>query len=73
MQLPLISDYLSWNACAMASKSYMVGRMAKRANLAILLGGFEEATLYKRGEQEVERGRKKFSHYGREVCMEDFL
>lgn len=32
----------------MASKEYMSARMAKGANLALLPGGFEEATLYKR-------------------------
>lgn len=32
----------------MATKQYMCARMAKGANLALLPGGFEEATLYKR-------------------------
>lgn len=32
----------------MATKQYMGARMAKGANLALLPGGFEEATVYKR-------------------------
>lgn len=53
IRLPFISDFLSWNGCAHASKSYMHARMAKGANLALLPGGFEEATLYQHNAYRV--------------------
>ena len=53
IRLPFISDFLSWNGCAPASKDYMSARMSKGANLALLPGGFEEATLYKRNAYRI--------------------
>ncbi|GAB5031861.1 diacylglycerol acyltransferase partial [Nannochloropsis oceanica] len=53
LRLPFISDFLSWNGCAHASKSYMQNRMTKGANLALLPGGFEEASLYQRNTYRV--------------------
>lgn len=51
--MPLIADWLSWNGCAIASKQYMQARMKKNVNMALLPGGFEESTLYKRGAYRV--------------------
>jgi len=43
---PGISDFLTWTHAGPASKENMLKRMGDKQNLAILPGGFEEATLY---------------------------
>lgn len=54
----------AYAACAMASKEYMSARMAKGANLALLPGGFEEATVFKRNAFRVYiRKRTGFMAY----------
>ncbi|EKU21095.1 diacylglycerol acyltransferase 2, partial [Nannochloropsis gaditana CCMP526] len=53
LRLPFISDFLSWNGCAHASKAYMQARMSRGANLALLPGGFEEASLYQRNAYRI--------------------
>lgn len=62
--LPVISDMLSWYNCAPASKAFMLKFMKEGRNLALLPGGFEEATLFQRGRHRVYiKKRKGFIKY----------
>jgi len=62
--LPVISDMLSWYNCGPASKQNMLRLMGKGENLALLPGGFEEATFYQRGVHRVFiKNRKGFIKY----------
>ncbi len=44
--LPFISDLMRWLGFGPATKEYMTFKMKHGKNLALLPGGFEEATLY---------------------------
>ena len=62
--LPGISDDLSWHNCGPASKKNMLDRMSAEQNLALIPGGFEEATFYRYGKHRVFlRNRKGFVKY----------
>ncbi len=49
-QLPLISDVLSWFHGGPASKANMLNLMKQNKNIALIPGGFEEATHYEYGK-----------------------
>ena len=51
--LPLISDMLTWYHSGAANKENMIARMKKGENLALLPGGFEEATIFAYGKHRV--------------------
>lgn len=61
--LPVISDMLTWYGAGPASKSNMLRLMAAGKNLALLPGGFEEATFYRYGQHRVVTRRKGFMKY----------
>jgi len=51
--LPCISDFLRWNASEGVSAPSLRRLLARRRNVALLPGGFEEATLYRFGRHRV--------------------
>ena len=51
--LPFISDMLSWYGTGPATKANMLEKMKKGDNLALLPGGFQEATLFRHGAHRV--------------------
>lgn len=53
MGLAFISDILSWYGCSAASKENICKRMKTSQNLALLPGGFQEATLFQYGHHRV--------------------
>ena len=62
--IPIISDIVIFNNTWPATKYEMVTRMEKKQNLALLPGGFEEATLYRNGRHRVFiKQRKGFVKY----------
>lgn len=50
---PIISDMLTWYNCGPVSKQNMLTRMESGENLALIPGGFEEATIFARGKHRV--------------------
>jgi 2-acylglycerol O-acyltransferase 2 len=62
--LPFISDFGKWTDLASASKKNMLSLMKRGTNLAMIPGGFQEATLYERGRHRVYiKDRKGFVKY----------
>jgi len=53
LALPFIGDFLAWNATEGVGAANMRRRMSTRANVALLPGGFEEATHFARGRHRV--------------------
>lgn len=63
-KLPFISDMLTWYNCGPASKANMLRLMTEGENIALLPGGFEEATHYRFGVHRVFiKNRKGFIKY----------
>lgn len=61
LALPFLGDFLAWNATEGVGATNMRLRMATRANVALLPGGFEEATHFARGRHRVYlKGRRGF-------------
>jgi hypothetical protein len=62
--LPCIADFLRWNGSAAVGAASLRRLLARRRNVALLPGGFEEATLYERGAHRVYvRARRGFIKY----------
>lgn len=62
--LPFVSEFLTWHSACPASKKSFTNLMKQERNIAIIPGGFEEATLYERGVPRVYiRERKGFIKY----------
>jgi 2-acylglycerol O-acyltransferase 2 len=62
--LPGISDFLKWNASDGVGGATLRRLLSRRANVALLPGGFEEAVLYERGAHRVFlRSRRGFVKY----------
>ena len=59
LALPGIGDFLRWNATEGVGAANLRRLMARRANVALLPGGFEEATVYARGAFRVYLRRRK--------------
>ena len=57
--LPFISDFLRWHASDGVGGRTLARLLARRANVALLPGGFEEATLYERGRHAVFVKRRR--------------
>lgn len=63
-KLPVISDMLTWYGGAPAEKESFVGLMKRGANICVLPGGFEEATIFKHGKHRIYlRKRRGFIKY----------
>ena len=59
LSLPFISDFLRWNKSESVGIRNMKRLLAQRRNVALLPGGFEEATLYAYGKHRVYLKRRK--------------
>lgn len=58
-KLPLISEMLTWYHCAPVSSRAMKARMRRGENLALIPGGFQEATIYEYSKHRVYVKRRK--------------
>lgn len=59
--LPFISDFLAALRCESVSKENMTRLMSKERNVALIPGGFEEATVYAHGKHRIFlKNRKGF-------------
>lgn len=62
--VPFMSDCCAWIGARSAKKEVMLNLMEKGRNVALLPGGFEEASLYKRNRHKVFlKERKGFIKY----------
>jgi 2-acylglycerol O-acyltransferase 2 len=63
-KLPFISDLTSWVEMWSCDKAQMLSFMKNGENIGLLPGGFQEATLYKRGKHRIFiKDRKGFVKY----------
>eukprot|EP00997_Jenningsia_sp_PLL12_P006100 NODE_2646_length_888_cov_145.514899_g2178_i0.p1 GENE.NODE_2646_length_888_cov_145.514899_g2178_i0~~NODE_2646_length_888_cov_145.514899_g2178_i0.p1 ORF type:complete len:241 (+),score=9.23 NODE_2646_length_888_cov_145.514899_g2178_i0:26-724(+) len=64
MVLPFVSDIMRWTGCESCASDNMVKIMKTGCNIGLIPGGFQEATLYRRGEHNVYlKKRKGFIKY----------
>ncbi|KAF0696130.1 Aste57867_13106 [Aphanomyces stellatus] len=64
-KLPFVSNAMSWGGCSSAAKRNFEGLMKQGENIALLPGGFQEATLYAKGEHRLFlHQRTGFIKYG---------
>jgi len=64
LALPFISDFLRWNGSDSAGAPSLKRLLGKRRNVALLPGGFEEATLAAHGRHRIFlRNRRGFVKY----------
>ena len=62
--LPFIRDFMIWSDVFGATKECMTNLMAQGCNVALIPGGFQEATLYQRGMHRIYiKERKGFIKY----------
>jgi len=66
-KLPWISDFLSWCSTSPVHKVSMIKHMKKGKNIALLPGGFQEATIFCKGAHRIFiKERKGFVKYALE-------
>mmetsp|Transcript_25758 Transcript_25758/g.45879 ORF Transcript_25758/g.45879 Transcript_25758/m.45879 type:complete len:251 (-) Transcript_25758:539-1291(-) len=58
-KLPLLSEMLTWYNCAPSSAQSMKTRMKTGENIALIPGGFQEATTYQYGKHRAYLTRRK--------------
>lgn len=46
LMIPVVSDVMKWCGGAKASREIILSRMKNEDNIAVIPGGFEEATVY---------------------------
>jgi hypothetical protein len=64
MAIPIMADSCSWIGARGCRKENMISLMSKNRNIALLPGGFEEASIYKRNRHKVFiKERKGFIKY----------
>ena len=59
LQLPLCRDFMHWGNSAACTPPVFKKLMGKEENIALLPGGFQEATLYKRGKYRLYLNERK--------------
>lgn len=64
LYLPFCKDFMVWGGSAPCTAPYLKKLMSAGSNIALLPGGFEEATLYQHGKHQLYlRKRKGFIKY----------
>jgi len=58
-KLPLLAEMLTWYNCAPASARSMKSRMRRGENIALIPGGFQEATMFEYNRHTVYIKRRK--------------
>ena len=59
MKLPFIGDIMRWTNCSSCDPANMARVLGTGVNVALIPGGFQEATIYKRGKYRVFLKSKK--------------